>query len=156
MKIETIIEPNEHIFAIQRRYVDIVSRTLPGRHIEMVGGMAVPMIGRPELDILVITDDVEGDATKLEVVGFGYRTPADDAVYLKQKVEGVEVTVQVMREDNKLVKILRQVLALLQADESLRKEYEEFKKTLAGLERPEYKKRKVEYLQKNIFPKIQE
>lgn len=155
MKIETVIEPNDHIFEIQRRYVDIVSQMLPGRHIEMVGGMAVPMIGRPELDILVITDDVEGDALKLETFGFGYLTFADDAAYLKQKVEGVEVTVQIMREDNKMVNILRQILMLLRTDEALRKEYEAFKRTLAGLERSEYKKRKVEYLQKNILPEIQ-
>lgn len=120
----------------------------------MVGGMAVPMIGRPELDILVIADDIEGDTKKLEAVGFGHRGFADDASYLKQVVEGVDVTVQIMHEDNKIIAIHRGLVELLRKDESLRKRYGEFKWTLSGLERYEYKRRKIEFLKENILPKI--
>ncbi len=154
MKFETIIEPNEHILGIQERYIEIVKQALPGRHVEMVGGMAVPMTGRPELDILVITDDVEGDTQKMEAVGFGHRGFADEASYLKQVVEGIEVTLHIMREDNKIIPRQRAVVELLKNDDTLRKEYEDFKRTLSGLGRDEYKKRKVEWLEKNILSKL--
>ena len=154
MKIETVVEPNEHIFEIQNRYLEVVKEALPERHIEMVGGMAVPMTGRPELDILILTDDPEGDTKHLEAIGFQHRGVADDAFYLKQMVEGVEVTLQIMREDNKMVSIHRGLIELLRQDEPLRKEYEEFKKTLSGLPRDEYKKQKVAWLEENILPKI--
>lgn len=154
MKIETIVEPNEHISAIAQRYVEIVTTTLPGRHIEMVGAMAVPMVGRPELDILIITDDVEGDAATLETVGFGSRGAGDDALYLKQMVEGVEVTVQIMRPDNALIPMLRGAVRLLRDDHELRNRYEAFKKTLSGLPRDEYKKQKVAWITENVLPRI--
>jgi len=154
MKIEAIVEPNEHIFEIQRRYVDIVSKALPERHIELVGGMAVPMTGRPELDILVISDDIKSDTEKLEPLGFDHPVFADGASFLKQPIEGVDVTVQIMKEDNKMIDIHRGILALLRKDEKLRKEYEAFKRTLSGLERYEYKSRKIAYLKKNILPKL--
>lgn len=156
MKIETVVEPNEHIFEIQRRYLEVVNQTLPDRHIEMVGGMAVPMTGRPELDILVITDDIEGDTKKLETVGFGHRGVADNASYLKQVVEGVDVTVQIMHEDNKMVTIHRGLIELLRKDDELRKKYEEFKRRLSGLERYEYKEKKIQFLKGNILPKLRE
>lgn len=154
MKIETVVAPNEHIFSIQRRYLGIVASTLPNRHIELVGGMAVPMIGRPELDILVITKDLEGDTKKLQTVGFEHRGIADNTSFLKQVVEGVDVTVQIMFEDNKMIAIHRGLIALLRGDETLKKRYEEFKKTLSGLERYEYKKRKVAWMKENILPKL--
>ncbi len=49
MKIETVVEPSEHIFEIQQRYIKLIGDILPTSHIEAVGGMAVPMIGRSEL-----------------------------------------------------------------------------------------------------------
>jgi len=152
MKIETVVEPNEHIFEIQRRYMEAISNTLPGKHIEAVGGMAVPMTGRPELDILVITEDIKGDTEKLKTLGFDHRGFADDASYLRQLVEGVDVTVQIMHEDNKMIEIHRKLIELLRKDEPLRKKYEEFKKTLSGLERYEYKRRKIAYLKESILP----
>lgn len=154
MKIETIVEPNEQISAIAQRYMEIAVSTLPGRHIEMVGAMAVPMVGRPELDILIITDDVEGDAATLETVGFGHRGSGDDALYLKQMVEGVEVTVQIMRPDNALIPMLRGTVKLLRDDHELRSRYEAFKKTLSGLPRDEYKKKKVAWMKENVLPRI--
>ncbi len=51
MKIETIIEPNETIFGIQQKYFDALKELFPQLTVELIGGMSVPMIGRPELDI---------------------------------------------------------------------------------------------------------
>jgi len=156
MKLETVVEPNDHIFEIQRRYIQEIGNLLTGRHIEAVGGMAVPMAGRSELDILVITEDIEGDTEKLTTLGFGHRGFADDALYLKQIVEGVEVTVQIMKKDNKMIEIHRKLIALLRKDKALRKRYEEYKRTLSGLERYEYKEKKGQFLKEHILPRIRE
>jgi len=154
MKIETIVEPNDHILKIQSRYVDLIGQSLPGRHIEMVGGVAVPMVGRPELDILVISDDIEADTQKLLAIGFDHRGIADNTSFLKLIVEGVDVTVQIMMKDNKMIEVHRKLIALLRRDAVPRSEYENFKRTLSGLERYEYKRRKLEYLKDNILPRI--
>lgn len=154
MKIETIIEPNDHIFRIQSDYMKIIEDTLPNVHVEAVGGMAVPMVGRPELDIIVISEDVKGDSKKIEGIGFNHRGFADDASYLKKIVDGVDVTVQVMLKDNKLIDRHRKVINLLRSDDSLRREYEEYKRTLSGLDRQEYREKKVAWLKANILPRL--
>lgn len=154
MKIETVVEPNNHIFEIQREYMKKIGKILPHAHIEAVGGMAVPMVGRPELDILVITQDVEGDTEKVKGIEFDHRGFANDASYLKKAVEGVDVTVQIMREDNEMIETHRKIIALLRHNEALRKEYEDFKRTLSGLERYVYKEKKVAWMKEHIFPKL--
>lgn len=155
-KTETIIEPNDHILRIQQEYIEKIQQLLPEAHIEIVGSMAIPMAGRSELDILVISKDIETDSKKIEDTGFLYRTLADNAYYLKKKVEGVDVTVHVMFKDNKMITIYRKMIELLRSDDILRKRYEEFKWTLNGLARSEYKKKKVDWMKENILPKLEE
>lgn len=154
MKIETIVEPNDHILKVQKEYLEKIRQLLPNAHVELVGGMAVPMAGRPELDILVITKDVELDSKKVEESGLEHRGFADETSYLKKNVDGVDVTVQIMLENNKMVSIHRKLIGLLRRDEVLRKKYEEFKRTLSGLERYVYKEKKIAWMKENILPKL--
>lgn len=154
MEKETIVEPNSHIFKIQQQYMEELVRILPNAQIEAVGGMAVPMVGRPELDILVISQDIERDTKKIEEVGFNHRGFADNISYLKKVVEGIDVTVQIMLENNKMIGIHRKVIDLLRRDGVLRKKYEEFKRTLSGLERYKYKEKKVAWMKENILSKL--
>ena len=38
MKIETIIEPNEHIFSVQKKYFDMLKELFPDLTVELIGG----------------------------------------------------------------------------------------------------------------------
>lgn len=153
MKIETITEPNEIIFRIQNKYFTALKVLFPHLTIELIGGMSVPMIGRPELDIMVISDDLENDSKEVEGIGFtqGSIEPGK-ASYLKKIEEGVDVTVQILSSDNAMIERHRNILLILRSNHKLRKQYEEFKKTLTGLEKYEYRAKKKEWLKEYMDP----
>ena len=154
MKIESIIEPNERILNLQSEAIKEVEKILSNQKVSAVGGMAVPMTGRPELDIIVISEDVEGDADKLENNGFMYRTPANNSIFLKKKVDGVEIAVEITTSGNPRIELHKKIINLMRSDSDLRKQYEEFKRTLGGLSREEYKIKKTEWMKKNLLPKL--
>lgn len=152
MRSETIIDPSVEILALQEKMVNEVSNLLPASHVEVVGSMAVPMAGRPELDILVISEDITSDSDILCQNGYNQGPVVNDTSFLKKMSDNVEVAVQIMSSDNKMVSIHRNLIDILRNDEDLRKKYEKFKHTLSGLNREEYKKQKSEWLEKNILP----
>jgi len=50
-----------------------------------------------------------------------------------------------------MISIHRNIILKLREDESLRIKYEEFKKTLSGLSRDEYKKQKSAWVRENLI-----
>ena len=153
MKIETIVQPNETIFGIQQKYFSALKALFPNLTVELIGGMSVPMIGRPELDLMVISNDLKNDSRRVEELGFkqGSIEP-NKASYLKKVEDGVDVTVQILSPDNSMIDRHRKILAILQNNHELREKYEEFKRTLAGLEKQEYRAKKKEWVTENIDP----
>jgi GrpB-like predicted nucleotidyltransferase (UPF0157 family) len=158
MKIETIIEPNEHIFSVQKKYFDMLKELFPHLTVELIGGMAVPMIGRPELDIMVISSDIEGISKIVEEKVGLKQGPVEPgkASYLKKLEDGIDVTVQVLSPDNSTIERHRRILATLRNNDVLRKQYEEYKKTLAGLERQEYRVKKKAWLTEYMDPLLKD
>jgi GrpB-like predicted nucleotidyltransferase (UPF0157 family) len=154
IRTETIIDPSVEILTLQEKMVDEVSNLLPASHVEVVGSMAVPMAGRPELDILVISKDIATDSDVLSQNGYKQGPVVKETSFLKKLINNVEVAVQIMSANNKMVGIHRNLIDTLRNDEELRKRYEEFKHTLSGLSREEYKRQKSEWLEKNIFQLI--
>jgi GrpB-like predicted nucleotidyltransferase (UPF0157 family) len=154
MKIESVIEPNERILNLQTETIKEVENILSNHNVSAVGGMAVPMTGRPELDILVISEDIEGDADKLENKGFMYRTPSSNSIFLKKKVDNVEIAIEITTLDNPRIESHNKIIDLMRNDSDLRRQYEEFKRTLNGLSREEYKIKKIEWMKKNLLPKL--
>jgi len=156
MKIETIIEPNKTIFGIQRKYFDALKALFPHLTVELIGGMSVPMVGRPELDLMVISDDFENDSRRVEEIGFkqGSIEP-NKASYLKKIEDGVDVTVQIVCIGNPMIDRHRNIRAVLKENHELRKQYEEFKRTLAGLEREVYRAKKKEWLREYMDPLLE-
>ncbi|HEV7424614.1 MAG TPA: GrpB family protein, partial [Candidatus Paceibacterota bacterium] len=118
---------------------------------------SVPMIGRPELDLMVISNDLENDSRQVEKIGFKQGSvELGKASYLKKIEDGVDVTVQILSSDNPLINRHRNILVILKSNHELRKQYEEFKKTLAGLEKQEYRAKKKEWLTEHIDPLLKE
>ncbi len=152
IRIETIIEPSKEIFAIQQEFSDEIKRLLPNSEVEAVGAMAVPMIGRPELDFLVISKQIEKDSKILVEAGFVQGPVVNGTSFLKKMVDDIEVAAQIMFPDNSMVDTHRKIISVLRENEDLRKKYEEFKTTLSGLSREEYKEKKSLWIKENIKP----
>ena len=153
MKIETITEPNEKIFAIQQKYFNTLKALFPHLTVELIGGMSVPMIGRPELDIMIISSDLENDSKQVEGVGLkqGSIEPGK-ASYLKKLEDGIDVTVQLLSPSNSMIKRHRDIRTILKGNHEIRKRYKKFKKTLTGLEKQEYRAKKKEWLSEYMDP----
>lgn len=125
---------------------------LPISHVEIVGAMAVPMTGRPELDLMVISERIEEDSKVLVDNGYKQGPVVDKTSFLKKMVDDVEVAVQIMPPESSMIDTHRNIIAALRENEDLRKRYEEFKRTLSGLAREEYKEKKNEWIRENIRP----
>ncbi len=93
MHPETIIDPNQEILNIQEKFLEEVSVLLIKSKVEIIGAMAVPMAGRPELDILVISDNVEDDSSVLVKNGYKQGPIVKGTSFLKKIHEGVEIAV---------------------------------------------------------------
>ena len=151
MRIEKIIEPSEEVFRLQRDSLDEVGLLLPDAHVEAVGSMAVPLVGRPELDIMVLSENIAEDSKSLESHGYKQGPVVDGISNLKKVVDGVEVAIQVMSPNHSMVETHRSVITILRSNNELRKKYEDFKKTLSGLSREEYKVKKSRWIQEYII-----
>ena len=151
MKNETIIEPSVEIKSLQENLVLELSELLPHSHIELIGAMAVPMVGRSEIDIMILSKRVKEDSEILVNKGYN-QGPVENAIsYLKKMQGDVEIGVQIMSPDNKMINIHRNIISKLQNNEALRKSYEDFKRSLSGLTPEEYKKQKGVWIEKNLL-----
>jgi len=154
MKIRTEMIGNNFPegLSLQQESLEKIKKLLPNSQIEAVGAMAVPMIGRPEIDLMVISKNVAEDSQVLVVNGYKQGPVVDGISFLKIMVAGIEVAIQVIPVGHKMIDTHRNIIALLQKDGELRKRYEEFKSTLSGLSREEYKRKKSEWVKENIRP----
>ncbi len=151
MKIESVIEPNIEIQDLQEKLLLELADLLPNSHIELVGAMAVPMVGRPEIDIMIISEDIGNDSLKLVSEGY-IQGPIEKGIsYLKKMSNDIEIGIQIMSPDNNMINIHRNIILKLKEDEPLRKKYEKFKKTLSGLNIDEYKKQKGTWIRENLI-----
>lgn len=154
-RFESIIEPNEEIFGVQEASLKEVSELLPKSRVELIGAMAVPMMGREELDLLIISDDISGDSQTLVNAGFKQGPVVNETSFLKKMVGKIEVAVQILGPDHKMIGVHHKILGLLRSNETLRKEYEIFKQNkLSGLTREDYRKKKSEWLEEHILPLV--
>lgn len=152
VKTEAIVDQSQESFGVQWTQLEKIKSLLPSSQVEAVGALAVPMIGRPEIDLMVISKRVVDDSDILVKNGYKQGPIVDGVSFFKMVVGGFEVAVQIIPLGHKMIAIHRNIIALLQRDGELRKRYEEFKRTLSGLSREEYKREKGGWIDKNIKP----
>jgi len=151
MRIETVIDPNSEILNLQEQVINEVSALLPNSEVELVGAMAIPMVGRPELDILVISKNIEADSKVLAENAYKQGPVVNETSFLKRMEGEIEVAVQIMSPDNKMIDIHRSIIKKLRENDKLCEDYESYKRTLSGLNREEYKQKKSEWLKDHIL-----
>ena len=154
MKIKTEVVSNnsQEDLSLQQEFLEKIKKLLPNSKVEAIGATAVPMVGRPEVDLMVISENITGDSDILIQNRYKPGPVIDGISFLKMMVSGVEVAVQVIPAGHKMIDMHRNIIALLQRDGGLREKYEEFKRTLSILSREEYKRKKSEWIDKNIKP----
>ncbi|MEK7539579.1 MAG: GrpB family protein [Patescibacteria group bacterium] len=146
-----IVEPSIEISELQKEVIAELSRMLPNSSIESIGSMAVPISGKLEIDIMIVSDDVQADSQVLSKQGYKQGPFLKEISYLSAKRSSVRVDIQILSTGHKMIEIHRKTLRKLRDDAVLSKAYEQFKKSLNGLPKNEYKKKKVEWIKKNLI-----
>jgi|GEM_PF-2173742 len=153
IKTIKIIEPSNEIAELQEAVVAELSQLLPKSSVESIGSMAVPISGKSEIDVMIVSDDVAGDSKLLLEKGYrqGPFEYEKDISYLSTKKNGIRIDIQILPTGHKRIELHRKTLRKLREDIVLRKAYEQFKQSLNGLPQDEYKKRKVEWIKNNLL-----
>lgn len=94
-----------------------------------------PMARRPKLDILVISENITTDSEILSQNAYKQGPTVNGTSFLNKMIDDVEIAIQIMSADNKMVGIHRNLIDKPRSDEGLKEKYEGFKRTLSGLSR---------------------
>ncbi len=146
-----IVEPSIEISELQKNTIPELSRVLPNSSVEFIGSMAVPISGKSEIDIMIVSDSVENDSQALSKLGYNQGPSLKGISYLSAKRNGIHIDIQILPTGNKMIEIHRRTLRKLKEDIVLSKAYEQFKRSLDGLPKDEYKKKKKEWMKKNLL-----
>jgi len=146
-----IIEPSPEIDKLQNDTIAELSIMLPDSVVELIGSMAVPISGKPEIDVMVISDRVGSDSKLLSQKGYKQGLIIKGISHLSVKRNGIHIDVQIVPVNHKMIEIHRNTLTKLRENTELREGYKKLKKSLTGLSPEEYKKRKTEWINSNLL-----
>ncbi|MES2409627.1 MAG: UDP-N-acetylmuramoyl-L-alanine--D-glutamate ligase [Patescibacteria group bacterium] len=152
--IDRIIEPGPEILELQARAADEISTLLPASVVEAIGSMSVPLAGKEEIDMMVITDDVEGNSKILESNGYRQGPVVKGISYLKRKEKGIEIAPQVIPKGHKMIGIHHLIIQKLRNNNELRERYKDLKKSLVGSTVEEYKEKKNAWIRQYLLNDI--
>jgi GrpB-like predicted nucleotidyltransferase (UPF0157 family) len=113
--------------------------------------MAVPISGKLEIDVMVVSKNVDGDSKSLSQSGYRQGPIIGGISYLSTKKNGIRIDLQILPVGHKMIEIHRNTLKKLRENPEIRKRYEEFKKSLDNLPKNEYKRKKVEWIESNLL-----
>lgn len=151
IKVEEVFQQDGSLESLQSAILKEVQCILTKSHVEAVGSVAIPMAGRREIDLMVISKDTHFDAQILSSSGYISGPEENNIFYLKKYFDGVEVGVQIIPEGHKMITTHRMIIEKLREDPGLKSSYEKFKLGLSGLSREEYKKQKSAWIKENLL-----
>jgi GrpB-like predicted nucleotidyltransferase (UPF0157 family) len=146
-----IIEPSDVIEKIADESVFNIKTLLPERMVEHVGAMAIPMAGREEIDIMVISPNIQEDSVILNDAGYDVGPIQNEISYFKKFVDGIEIGIQIASENHPMIDIHRNIIKKLKNNPDLKKKYSKFKHNLNGLTLNEYKLKKNIWIKENLL-----
>ncbi|OGI68403.1 hypothetical protein A2738_00750 [Candidatus Nomurabacteria bacterium RIFCSPHIGHO2_01_FULL_42_15] len=145
-----IIKPSLEISELQKEIIIELSKILPDSSSELIGSMAVPISGKSEIDVMVVSNDVNADSKLLVEKSYIQGPVVKEISHLNTKRNGIRVDLQILPVGHKMIGIHRRTLEKLRADAGLSQRYEDFKNSLDGLPEDEYRKKKNEWIKNNI------
>ena len=150
-KVIKIVDPSPDILNLQRETLSSLSGVLPNSVVEAIGSMAVPIPGKLELDILIISPDPIADIEAVEACGYKRGLEVGGVYHLNKYINNIEIAIQIVPVGHKIVEIHKSILKRLCDDEILRQSYINFKRTLDGLTKQDYKKAKSVWIKENLL-----
>jgi len=145
-KIIEIIEPSEDLFILFEQIKKNLNEIIPSAEISLIGALAVPMKGKKEMDILIVTDSVAEAQNKLSDMGYSRGPIVDGEGFCKNDNYKVEISLHIVPPKHKRIQVYFKTIEKLQKDDILRKKYEEFKMDFNGSSINEYKRAKNKFL----------
>lgn len=149
--VERIIDHSPEIETLMSQMLEEVRGAVPNSEVEAIGSMAVPISGKEEIDLMVISNDVASDSLNLVAIGYRQGPVENDISYLKKKVDGIEVDVQVIPCGHKKIETHHNILEKLRSNEDLRRGYEDIKRSLVGSDIKTYRAKKGEWIKENLL-----
>ncbi len=144
-----IIKPKKEIFNLFDSIKKDVSKILDNISIELIGSLAVPMIGKKEIDILIQTNDIEDTQDKLKNIGFSKGPIINKEGFCINRDNDIVIEAHIVEFNDTKVKQYHNTIKRLQEDNKLREEFEKLKISLNGLELDEYKIKKNKFFKEN-------
>ena len=107
-----IIDFSPEVAKLQADTIAEISRLIPHAQVEAIGSFAVPLAGKEEIDIMIISKDILADSELL--VQGGYRQgPIDDLSHLGKRVGVFRIDTHVVPEGHKMIGIYRGIIEKL-------------------------------------------
>ncbi len=117
---------------------------------KLIGSIAIPMIGKEEIDILVVSNKFKSDFMKLIELGYKGNMLTNRA-YLHKKSDNILIEIHLMKPSDKMIKLYDKYIDILRKDGKLKKKYEKFKLSSVNLSSKEYKLRKADFIGEYIL-----
>lgn len=146
-----IVKPSARIEKIANESVLSIKILLPKRIVERVGAIAIPMTGREEIDIMIISHNIQEDSAILNDAGYSVGPTQDGISYLKKFVNDIEIGIQIIPENHPMIDIHRKIIEKLKSNSYLKEKYSKFKHSLNGLTFTEYKSKKSIWIKENLL-----
>ncbi len=149
MEIIKIVDYDPVYLKIFEKYEKIIKKALLRSRVNLIGSIAVPMLGKEEIDIIVEVENIKESQEVLSKIKFGKGPIVNGTGYLRDYRFNIECEVHLVKFNDSKVKKTLSLVNKLQTNVFLRKQFEEFKKSCDGISRDEYRKRKTDFLKKN-------
>lgn len=146
-----IVDPDELMIKVATDSLSEIQKLFPTRIVEHVGASAVPIVGRKEIDIMMVSPNVPEDSKVMESTDYSAGPNVDGVSYFRKLVDDIEIGVQLVPENHAIIKIHRGIIEKLRSNPILKEEYSRFKYSLDGLTPDEYKSMKSAWIKKNLL-----
>ena len=146
-----ITEPNKLMIDVANNFLSEIQKLFPDRTVELIGAMAVPMSGREEIDIMIISPDVLNDSRVMNKTNYSAGPTIDRISYFRQFVDDTEIGIQIVPENHAMIAIHRDIIEKLKSSPELKEKYSKFKYGLTGLVPDEYKTKKNTWIKTNLL-----
>ena len=146
-----IIEPDEQIFKIVKDSIYEIKKLFPSRVVEHIGALAVPMCGRKEIDVMIISPNVSSDSITMNQTNYSAGPNIDGISYFRKFINNTEIGIQIVPENHSVIAVHRNIIKKLKNNPELKKRYSKFKYSLNNLTPDEYKSRKGAWIKENLL-----
>ena len=136
---------------IAKKHISSLKKILLDDKIELIGACAVPMKGKQEIDIMIISLNMKISKNKLIKLRYAEGPLIKRTKYLSKKDKGIKIDVQIMTPENKMINIHRKIIKNLKENSRLKKDYENAKIKFKKGTEEEYKKKKLEWINHNLL-----